>query len=240
MVICKLVLIITVILQFIFVPKYLKAMWPTKNKKSLMLKTLCSSLFLVAGVMCMVIAKNTSTFAWLILGGLIMSWIGDFLLHVNPKTVYFLLGITSFFCGHVFYIASYFNIQNARFPEEPLFSSAEIISIILIVAVGFIVAKIGSIKPGGKKNVAAILYAWILATMTVKAVSLAVKIGLSGAPLCIPAAVVLSVGAINFLLSDSSLAFIYFSPRKSFGLKCFNMATYYIAQMLLAMTILFI
>lgn len=239
MVICKSILIATIILQFIFVPQYLKAMWPKKNKKSLKLKTFCSSLFLVAAAMSMVIAKNTSTYALLILGGLIMSWIGDFLLHVNPKTIYFLFGVTSFFCGHVFYIAAYFNIQRARFPQAPMFSSAETIAIVVIVISALCAAPFLSIKPG-KNTIPAVIYSCILATMTVKAVSLAVKIGISGTAFCIPAAVFLAVGAINFLLSDTTLSVIYFSPHKNFPLKCFNMATYYIAQMLIAMSILFI
>lgn len=239
MVICKIILFATIILQFILVPKYVRAMWPNKTKKSLMLKTICSTLFLIAAAMSMIIAENTSTYSFLILGGLIMSWIGDFLLHVSPKTVYFLFGISSFFCGHIFYIAAYLKIQHEFFPELPIFSFAEIITIAAVVVIGIISAFGTSVRPG-KKTVPAVIYACILSSMMVKAVFLAVRIGMSGIPLCIPAAVVLAVGAVSFFMSDTSLAFIYFSKHKNYKLKCFNMATYYTAQMLLAMTILFI
>jgi hypothetical protein len=50
---------------------------------------------------------------------------------------------------------------------------------------------------------------------------------------------VLIVGSLCFVLSDATLGMLNFGPKKTFPLKCFNIGTYYAAQVLLASTILF-
>ena len=62
---------------------------------------------------------------------------------------------------------------------------------------------------------------------------------IAGTPLCGAAAAVLIVGSLCFVLSDATLAMLNFGPKKTFPLKCFNIGTYYAAQVLLASTILF-
>ena len=56
-------------------------------------------------------------------------------------------------------------------------------------------------------------------------------------------AVVLVVGAVLFVISDGTLVFCMFgsdNQKKNFPLKAVNLTTYFIAQMLLASTILLV
>ena len=69
-------------LEFIFVPWFLKASRNGRCTKSQILKTICATLFVAAGVLASVIAQNRSDYAHYILIGLLLGWCGDFLLHL--------------------------------------------------------------------------------------------------------------------------------------------------------------
>lgn len=237
MLIFKILIICAILLEFFLVPQYVRAMWPKKTKKSLHIKIITASLYLVVALMSMIVANNTEIFAKLMFGGLLMSWIGDYFLHVSPKTWCFLIGITSFFCGHLFYISAYCTVSRIHFPDLPAFFPAEIIAVIIVFALTLITELKLSLKFDKHTAVPTVLYGIILSTMAVKAVSLGIMLCMSGN---VKGGVVLILGGINFFLSDASLAIIYFTPHKSYNLKKFNMATYYTAQVLLAMSILFI
>ena len=56
-------------------PFYVKAQRDGPNKKSLALKMTCATGYLVTCLCSMLIAQNFSKFAWLIFGGLVLSWI---------------------------------------------------------------------------------------------------------------------------------------------------------------------
>lgn len=233
----KVLIIIAILLEFFLVPQYVRAMWPEKTRKSLCIKVITASLYLAVALMSMAVAENTEIYARLMFGGLFMSWIGDFFLHVSPKTWCFLVGITSFFCGHVFYISAYCTAAKIHFPELPAFFPAEIIAVIIIFVLTLIAELKLSLKLNKHTAAPSILYGVILSTMAVKAVSLGIMLCMSGN---VKGGVMLIFGGVNFFLSDASLAIIYFTPHKSYNLKKFNMATYYAAQILLASSILFI
>lgn len=79
-------------LEFIFVPWFLKASKNGRCTKSQILKTICATLFVAAGVLASVIAQNRSDYAHYILIGLLFGWCGDFLLHLPPKLPFTLSG----------------------------------------------------------------------------------------------------------------------------------------------------
>ena len=86
-------------LEFIFVPWFLKASRNGRCTKSQILKTICATLFVAAGVLASVIAQNRSDYAHYILIGLLLGWCGDFLLHLPPKLPFTLSGGLAFLAG---------------------------------------------------------------------------------------------------------------------------------------------
>lgn len=220
------------------VPLFLKAAWPKKTRKSLLLKMICSTLFLLAGALAVALSGAVSRYAVWILCGLVCSWLGDFFLHVSGKLHFFLLGLFSFLVAHIFYVVAFCNALGRTFPEAGLFNLFECLFIAAVAVCGIAASRRLQIHCG-RAAVPAFLYMCVLVTMMVKASSLGIRCLIAGTPLCGAAAAVLMVGSLCFVLSDATLAMLNFGPCKTFPLKCFNIGTYYAAQVLLASTILF-
>ena len=200
-------------------------------------------MFFCIGVLSMLISKNTSPYAVIMLVGLGLGWIGDYFLHAKPSNTYFAIGFISFLLGHVVYIGCFTRALPKLFEGYNQFDLTEIIAGVSVLAVAFFIA-IFVIKmkfnPAYYKY-AVIVYAFILITMVVKSASLGIRCYLSGAENGLLSAIVLSAGSVLFLLSDASLAVILFGGYgKSYPLKIFNIVTYFWGQVLLASSILFI
>ena len=233
------ILMAAAILAFaVTTPFFLKAGWPKKTKKSLLLKMICSTLFVLVGVLSTALAGGGSRYAVWILCGLVCSWLGDFFLHVSSKLYFFLLGLFSFLVAHIFYVVAFSVALHASFPEAGFFNLWECLCVAALVLIGVIGARRLQINPG-RATIPAFLYMCVLVTMMVKASALGIRCLLAGTPLCGAAAAVLMVGSLCFVLSDATLGMLNFGPKKTFPLKCFNIGTYYAAQVLLASSILF-
>ena len=63
------------VLQLIATCIFLKIEIPKPSKKSLILKSTCSTIFLLTAVLSMICANNFSSYAWFILAGLAFSWV---------------------------------------------------------------------------------------------------------------------------------------------------------------------
>jgi len=227
-------------LEFVFVPWFLKAMWPEKTTKSLLLKMVCATLFVCMGVCAMLISGNTSLFAQFMLAGLVFGWGGDFFLHVSKKLAFFILGLVSFLTGHLCYLSAYISASHHLFPEKKAVSPVSIVIITLLFAAGAVFAKKKKMH-FGKRLVPVIFYALTLMSMLVLASALGLRILLEGQPGAALKGVVLAAGALLFFVSDSLWAAINFTRnRKNRALKNANIITYFAGQMLLASTILLI
>ena len=66
----KMLFVLCIIIEIIFVPLFLKAQWPGICRKSLFFKMICATAFVCAGVLCMNIAGNKSVYAIMMLVGL--------------------------------------------------------------------------------------------------------------------------------------------------------------------------
>jgi len=119
---------LSVVLEFIFVAWFLEASWPQNTRKSLALKMVCSTLFVLAGVSAAGAANNTTQFTFLILGGLLAGMLGDFFLHVSTKTAFSSVGLLCFLAGHLLFIGAFLLKQREYLPELPLFSAFELIA----------------------------------------------------------------------------------------------------------------
>lgn len=239
----KAAFLMCLVLEAVFVPWFLKAMWPQKCFKSLVLKMICATLFVAVGVLSIFISGNKSGYALTMLAGLVFGWIGYYFLHAKPSNVYFVIGFSSFLIGHLVYIAAYMSTLPKRFPEYGHFNLPEFIAGAVIVIVSYIFAVYVIKMKFNPKPVkyAVALYAVILVTMFLKASVLGVKLWLSGASNGLWAMLVLVIGSLFFVMSDASLAVILFGGKnKSYPLKIFNIVTYFWGQILLASSILFV
>ncbi len=239
----KVLFVLCLIIEAIFTPLYLKALWPVKCFKSLCMKMVCSCMFFSAGLLCAFISDNFSQFAVTMLIGLGFGWIGDYFLHAKPTTAYFVAGLTSFMLGHIVYCKAFISALPSIIPGYFQFNKTEVIFIVSVFAVCVILGKfVGKLQfnPSFLKY-AVILYTLIIVTMFTKAAALGIGIYKSGAENGIFALLTLVIGAFFFLLSDGSLAFILFGGKnKNYPLKIFNIITYFWGQVLLASSILFI
>ncbi len=233
---------VCVALEFVFVPWFLKVMWPDPSKKSLLLKMICASLFVAVGVISMYISDNRTEFAYTMLLGLVFGWLGDFFLHVNSTQTCFGIGFTSFLIGHIVYIISYVRALNNIFPDYPVISLAEVGVALGLGAIALICYnKLKLDMPGIFVKLSMGTYFLILVTMFIKATALGVNYMLSGGEYGIVALLVLVLGSLCFVMSDVVLGVIMFGGlKKNYPIKIFNIVTYFAGQVLLASSILFI
>lgn len=161
-------------LEFIFVPWFLKASRNGRCTKSQILKTICATLFVAAGVLASVIAQNRSDYAHYILIGLLLGWCGDFLLHLPPKMPFTLSGGLAFLAGHVFYIYAYCLAMKRFFPDAPFWDKRELIACAIIIVIGVAAIRLLGVK-FSPLYIIGVPYVAMLAFMLVKAGSLGIK-----------------------------------------------------------------
>lgn len=238
----KILFVVCLVVMAICVPWYLKALWPEKCRKSLILKMICSTMFVSIGVLSVYISGNTSTYAIIMIIGLIFGWIGDYFLHAKPSDAYFVTGFLSFLIGHFFYIGAYVRTLPKLFPNYEMISGIEIAVEVLFIALGLIALKVFKVKLNPKiLKIGIYFYFAIVTFMFVKASALGFNYYKSGAPYGIVAFVLLSLGSLFFVLSDATLGIISFGgQKKNYPLKIFNILTYFWGQAMLASSILFI
>lgn len=227
-----------VVAEIVFVPLFLKKGWPDKTKASFTYKLICATAYVV---MCIAaVRKNGSfnTYSKMILTALILSWLGDVLLHVMGKAEKpcFAVGALAFLAAHVFFVCGYVDaVPGGRF-----FSWTEIIVTLVMCAVLITVCLLLGSR-FGVLIIAAAVYCFAVSYMCVKAWSSGVRIMASGAANATIILALLGVGGTCFLLSDFSLGLILTVDRfKNFRFKCFNIITYFVAQTCIAATVFFL
>lgn len=239
----KLAFALTIIAEFFTVPVFLKYYWPKKCKESLTFKMISATLFVLCGLCAMKIAGNNTSYAALMLIGFVFGWLGDLLLHsLKDKMLHFILGVISFLVGHVFFIAAFHHAIKSLDPTASLFAWYEILSIAVIIAavVVFAVCK-KYYQKKGPMVIALIAYGVFLVTMFVKAMVYCFTEWNYGiGDYMYPAMITAGLGALFFLLSDGSLGLILMGDEVKRKMRIFNIITYFIAQILLAVSILFI
>lgn len=231
-------IVVCLVLEIALIPVFLRYCWPKKTKKSLVLKMICSLLFVMIGILAIQIKGDSGIYAKLVLSGLCAGWLGDFFLHVYPHRAFQLIGGTAFLCGHGLYIFAYYRACAALFPYTRFFSWPELLAFVLLCAVflGFLLRCIKL----GSAILAILPYAAVIIFMIVKAWSLGIRLLYAGMPGALAVQLLLSTGTVLFLFSDSLLALIEFNNRKGFRMKAVNIATYYAAQVAIACSILFV
>lgn len=199
-------------------------------------KAIASCCFIATALAAMNRNRVFLEFGTLILAGLILGMLGDIWLdlkwiYLQDKDLYLYAGFISFLLGHLCFIT-------AIFRSAPWNSFSIIMSIVLALVIGVIAILME--KPlkmkYGKFKLIVFLYSCTLAlTMTASMMTAYIT------EFKLSAWIVMSVGALLFLLSDLVLSGMYFGENKNTkGNIILNHTLYYAAQFCMAATILFI
>jgi len=232
--------ILLIAVEIIFIPLYLKKMWPTKNWHSLGYKMICASAYVILSAVVTNAAGGINSYSLPMIIGFVASWFGDLMLHIpKPTKVFFGTGMVFFAVAHIFYCLAYIGVQYTFFPQVKTVSLWELTTAAIIIAVFLTVCLIKKVSFGSMLLPCAV-YGIFVTIMMIKSSLLSIRLlseNING--MTVPA-VLLLIGGISFFLSDGSLALISFDTRyKKFKLKVFNIVTYFGAQVCLALSILY-
>lgn len=202
--------------------------WTEKKENymgAVILKGLASLCFVFVGVM----AGNGGQLAKLIVTGLLLGCIADILLNVRwvfPKKgqLIFLVGILVFLGGHVVYLA-------AVLPMADNWAVCVVVGVVLTaLLMKWIFSKITAKKAF---KIFGVFYLGAIMLLNCVAVSNLVSVPSAFTGL-------FAVGALLFLISDIVLILNTFGPKSIFSLRVTNLSLYYIGQLLIAWSMLFV
>ncbi len=202
---------------------------------SLTLKILASLCFVFSAILALAMIGFDSIVGILILVGLFCGLVGDILLDLkvmypSKNDALFLTGTLSFAIGHIFYFVALL-LTNISISIISL-AWAIPVSIVLAIVLTLIVL-ISSKKMGldfGKVKFAVVAYSLILSFMLFYSICVAI---LS------PMVWIFAGGMLLFLTSDLILSMQYFGGKTQKSLIYFNHILYYLAQVTIALFILF-
>ena len=202
--------------------------WMEKKESyvaAVILKGLASLCFVFVGVM----AGNGSQLAKLVITGLALGCAADVLLNLRwvfPRKgqLIFLVGILVFLSGHVVYLA-------AVLPRAKSWAVCIVIGVVLTaLLMKWIFSKITAKKAF---KIFGIFYLGAIMLLNCVAVS-----NLITAPSAFSA--LFAAGALLFLISDIVLILNTFGPESKFNLRVTNLSLYYIGQLMIAWSLLFV
>lgn len=203
-------------------------MWTEKKENymgAVILKGLASLCFVLVGVM----AGNGGQLAKLIVTGLLLGCVADVLLNLRwvfPKKgqLIFLVGILVFLGGHVVYLA-------AVLPMADNWAVCVVVGVVLTaLLMKWIFSKITAKKAF---KIFGVFYLGAIMLLNCVAVS-----NLMTAPSAFTG--LFAAGALLFLISDIVLILNTFGPKSKFSLRVTNLSLYYIGQLLIAWSMLFV
>ncbi|MEG0857283.1 MAG: lysoplasmalogenase [Terrisporobacter sp.] len=171
--------------------------------------------------------SNPSNYFILVLLAIIFGLVGDFFLALdnlcNETKTMFIMGLIAFLIGHVFYILA-FNFINPISIFDFIFS-------ILFLGIAYLAYKKTKLELGNLK-MGVFLYAMVISFMLGKATSILL---LSQRNLL---EIVIFVGALLFVLSDTALSFSIFGKENKKKLSVLCHILYFPAQIILALSVL--
>jgi hypothetical protein len=201
--------------------------------KALLLKTITSFLFISVAFASFMVnsSQGVATFAMLIMMGLICGLIGDILLDLKimykeSSSLYQHGGMVAFLAGHLFYLAAL--IIYFGFNWIPVVIA--LVLAIIIACVSKFILKFNF----AEHTIDTYSYSFILSYMMTQACYAAITQGFTACT------VLLSVGAILFLLSDLVLVMTYYDNKDSKPFIAVNHILYYAAQFSIALSILYL
>lgn len=204
-----------------------------KMKLSLLFKGLASLMFIILGFLCMQKGQNKK-FAAFIVTGLIFDGIGDVVINLRfafekIKHLSFLGGAAFFFVGHVLYLVSLISISDLSI----ILWSCVITAILITVVMKLIHLK----RRPPLYRVAGVIY---FSTICLMVCIAAGNLILNFSSIYAQYARVFFVGAVLFIASDIILVKNTFAKKKNYVMRVTNLVLYYIGQLLIGLSLLFI
>lgn len=239
----KVLLALAVAAEFITVPVFLKHYWPDRCKQSFIFKVISAALFVLCGFLCVKISGNNTPYANLIMIGLFLGFLGDIFLHsLSDNKIHFVIGFLSFLAGHVVYIVAFWKAVQSTYPGSHVYEWYELLLIVASLAIVLgIFLKIKIFK--GKEMLIGpfIIYGAILFSMLYKALRYAIgEIAYGTNDHMFAVFVTVGIGGILFTASDVILGYTIPKGSTTRTLRIINIGTYFAAQILLALSILFV
>lgn len=205
------------------------------STKTLINKIIGSSIFVATGVVAALsVGGFSSLYSKFIVIGLIGSWFGDILLHRAANTVRYISGGLGFLLAHVMYITAFIKASAEISGDGSFITKQNLIIMACVYVIAIILYFVLKLK-AGKLLVPIMIYALVLCFMLSKAISLGILISSES----MPGAAMLCAGASLFVLSDYMLG-VSFLGKTTYPKQVVNMASYFPAQLLIALSIIFI
>ena len=199
-------------------------------KLALVLKTIASVVFILAGIYCMQRCDD-STRGGFVVAGLVLGGVGDFFLNLQfvvkkeMEQKIFLVGAVAFLTGHVLYI-----ISLIPYVQNVLWISLLITVVFTGVTMSWVYSR--TVVTFGLK-IFGIVYigavAWLAIAGIVRYLTQPVSF----------ASLIFAVGAALFTVSDIVLIFNMFGEDKPW-MRTANLVFYYTAQLVIASSLLFV
>lgn len=233
--------ILTIVLECVTVPMFLKHYWPQKCKQSMLFKMISATLFVLCGVAAMKIADNNTPYATMIIWGLVFGWFGDLFLHwLSNKIAIYAVGVVAFLTGHIFYLIALQKAIITRYPGSNTFEWYEIVFVaVVIIAVTILAVFKGFYKDRAGMTAGLTAYGVLLLAMFAKCARYAIGEWAYGTNDNMVAVFITVLGGgFLFAVSDILLGYILFFKDKKRIWRVINIVTYFIAQILLASSIL--
>lgn len=201
-------------------------------------KLLTSAPFVLAGVWLSLFGNPVhQTYAWLIVAGLSLSFIGDWLLRYNLFGMKGLPGIVSFALAHILYISAFVVRKPLSLKDLWLLIPWAVMLSLEIFAKKKIKIDLGPTAP------AVLVYAMIIDAMVLFGIRAAVLTCSGG--ITVLRSVILILGVLMFIISDAGVCLMMFDGRteikimkKTYKLNPINIVMYYGGQMLIAAGVL--
>ena len=196
-----------------------------KYVAAVVLKGLASLCFVIVGAM----TGDGSHLAKLVLAGLILGCVADVLLNLRwvfkeKGKLIFLVGILVFLSGHIVYLA-------AILPMAQSWVICFVIGIILTAGLmKWIFMKITAEKAF---KIFGVFYIGSIVLMNCVAISNLITVPSAFTAL-------FAAGAVLFLISDIVLILNTFGPESKFSLRITNLSLYYLGQLLIALSLLYL
>ena len=196
-----------------------------KYVSAVVLKGLASLCFVIVGAL----AGDGSHLAKLVLIGLALGCVADVLLNLRwvfreKGRIIFLIGILVFLSGHIVYLAAILPMAKNWMV---CFAAGVVLTAVLMA---WIFSKITAEKAF---KIFGVFYIGAIVMLNCVAVS-----NLITAPSTFTA--IFSAGAVLFLISDIVLILNTFGPESKFSLRITNLSLYYLGQLLIALSLLFL
>lgn len=208
---------------------FIKTEYDGKMSKATVLKGLASAFFVLLGALCY--AENRTGFGRLILSGLILGMVGDIFLNLRSQfsgaasQKVFAVGILAFLSGHFLYIAALIT-QNAAIVLPALLTAG----ILSILAIPPLMKRITAPSRGLK------LFGYVYLVIVIAMFSCAAVLFIRDSAQLLTT--LFAIGGLLFVVSDFIMIYYSFG-KKIKPLRAINLLSYYAAQLLIALCILY-